>query len=1169
MRRWLICLVLCFAMTATVAGARVLPGASFRALASAPTSSGSDPAAAHVARAAASRHTSMRFLFGRRRIVPSAGPHVAGRAMAFRFQEAARGSAGAITVYVTASSTSKTLLAGLYTDRGGKPGSLLASGARSVSSGRWVTVTIKRTPLAKGRVYWIAVLGKGGTLATGGRRSAACQSVTESHAALSALPRAWSQGGSLNDCISAYVSGWLLTKGTRAGANAGGSSPTGAAPTDGTTAGPTPAGVSAQPTSPPVGGASSLPPASTTLPSIAGTALVGSALTASTGSWNGTPTSYAYQWQDCASVLCVNIQAATGSAYVLQPSDVGHTLDVVVTAINAGGSASATSAQTAAITSATPAAPANTAVPTITGAAQQGQTLTASDGSWSGSPTSYAYHWQDCTSSTSCTNVTGATTSTYTLQSSDVGKTIDIVVTATNAGGSTPATSAQTQAVTASAPTAPQNTGLPTITGTAQQGQTLTASNGSWSGSPTSYTYQWQDCTSSTSCTNITGATNSTYTLQSSDVGDTIDIVVTATNASGPSSATSNQSASVTSSPTPPANTALPAVSGQTVEGQTLTTGNGSWSSSPTGYTYAWEDCDTSGANCTTISNATASTYTLTGTDVGDTIRSVVTAANAGGSNSATSSQTAVVTSSGASDPQLSCNLNATTSNFTTQLADATPGQVVCLASGDYSSFTGTSKSSPGITITSAPNAMVTFNSGMNVNLSSAQNFTLDGTGGGGTMTIGGELDLSTSGSSLQNKALNLTFQNIAFTASSNAVLIEGPENSNIVFNRDTFVDGNAACSGGSPSTLGAAFMLLYKTATATTPSGVTLENSVFVAPGDLWNPNRAMESESGLTIENNVIAGFLDHTESASCNHIDGLQIYSGSNSPWGGITFTGNLCYDDYDCIAGFDGTSDNTITDNACFDIEQNCIDLYSDTGSVINHNTQEAGGADPSGCATEPSTQACSSSTLFLNSNKTGDSSPSGETYTNNLDQHGPNAESGSLSTNTNNMWSSASSPNIRGTATFTGGSDPMTWAGFELTSGSTGHAGGSDGLDVGIRSSEGGPPTGGGSAPVNTVAPSLSGTATEGDTLTTTNGTWTITGSVPTATTYMWYDCPTSTFSAASCRPIQPQTAPTSANSTTYTLQASDAGDYVLSEVTVTNGNGQVNATSNAIGPIAS
>ena len=173
--------------------------------------------------------------------------------------------------------------------------------------------------------------------------------------------------------------------------------------------------------------------------------------------------------------------------------------------------------------------------------------------------------------------------------------------------------------------------------------------------------------------------------------------------------------------------------------------------------------------SCTSISGATGSSYTLQSSDVGDTIDVVVTATNAGGSSSATSTQTAAVTSAGSSDPpgQLSCSLNATTSNFTTQIADATPGQVVCLASGDYSSFTGTSKSSPGVTITSAPGATVTFNSGIKLNLSSVQNFTLDGTGGGGTMTIGGELDAETGGGSdvLQNKALNLTFQNIAFGA--------------------------------------------------------------------------------------------------------------------------------------------------------------------------------------------------------------------------------------------------------------------------------------------------------------------------------------------------------------------------------------------------------------------
>ena len=105
----------------------------------------------------------------------------------------------------------------------------------------------------------------------------------------------------------------------------------------------------------------------------------------------------------------------------------------------------------------------------------------------------------------------------------------------------------------------------------------------------------------------------------------------------------------------------------------------------------------------------------------------VVTATNAGGSASATSAQTAGVTSSGSSDPQLTCNLSATTSNYASQISAASPGQVVCLASGDYSGFTGTSKASPGVTITSAPGAAVTFNSGMSWNMSGVQNFTLEG----------------------------------------------------------------------------------------------------------------------------------------------------------------------------------------------------------------------------------------------------------------------------------------------------------------------------------------------------------------------------------------------------------------------------------------------------------
>ena len=80
----------------------------------------------------------------------------------------------------------------------------------------------------------------------------------------------------------------------------------------------------------------------------------------------------------------------------------------------------------------------------------------------------------------------------------------------------------------------PVNTVAPAITGTAQEGQTLTCSTGTWSGSPT-YTYQWKRNGS-----NIGSATNSTYLLVLADVGQSILCTVTATNALGSSNADSN-----------------------------------------------------------------------------------------------------------------------------------------------------------------------------------------------------------------------------------------------------------------------------------------------------------------------------------------------------------------------------------------------------------------------------------------------------------------------------------------------------------------------------------------------------------------------------------------------------------------------------------------------------
>ena len=135
---------------------------------------------------------------------------------------------------------------------------------------------------------------------------------------------------------------------------------------------------------------------------------------------------------------------------------------------------------------------------------------------------------------------------------------------------------------------------------------------------------------------------SSTYTVTTSDEGHTIQSVVTAGNAGGTSMSFSPVTATVPP-PAAPSNSTVPAVSGQAVQGQTLSTTNGSWTNSPTSYAYQWQDCDSSGANCSSIGGATSSSYPLVSGDVGHTIRVVVTASNAGGAASASSAATQTV----------------------------------------------------------------------------------------------------------------------------------------------------------------------------------------------------------------------------------------------------------------------------------------------------------------------------------------------------------------------------------------------------------------------------------------------------------------------------------------------------------------------------------------------
>jgi len=93
---------------------------------------------------------------------------------------------------------------------------------------------------------------------------------------------------------------------------------------------------------------------------------------------------------------------------------------------------------------------------------------------------------------------------------------------------------------------APTSSGLPVVSGVAQQAQTLSASTGSWTGSPSSYAYQWFDCDSSGGgCVAIAGATGSSYLLVAGDVGHTVRVSVVASNASGSSSAASSAATAV------------------------------------------------------------------------------------------------------------------------------------------------------------------------------------------------------------------------------------------------------------------------------------------------------------------------------------------------------------------------------------------------------------------------------------------------------------------------------------------------------------------------------------------------------------------------------------------------------------------------------------------------
>lgn len=204
------------------------------------------------------------------------------------------------------------------------------------------------------------------------------------------------------------------------------------------------------------------------------------------------------------------------------------------------------------------------ALPTIEGEAQEGKTLTAKNGEWTGrTPITFSHQWRLCKADgTGCADIAGQTKVTYTVRAADVNNSLRVRVTATNADGSATAASRATPVVVSKTDPNPPRIGppvvrsLPTVEGEAREEKALTAKNGEWDGrSPITFAYQWRLCKSDgTSCADIAGQTGSTYAVRAADVNNTLRVRVTASNPDGSATAASAATPVVVSktNPLPP-----------------------------------------------------------------------------------------------------------------------------------------------------------------------------------------------------------------------------------------------------------------------------------------------------------------------------------------------------------------------------------------------------------------------------------------------------------------------------------------------------------------------------------------------------------------------------------------------------------------------------------------
>lgn len=311
--------------------------------------------------------------------------------------------------------------------------------------------------------------------------------------------------------------------------------------------------------------------------------------------------------------------------------------------------------------------------------------FTVSDGTWLNRDTAAAtYQWFACdavsaTSSSQpagCSPIDGATSNTFTVTKATVGKAISAAVTVTGVDDSATQWSTSTGLVGE----APANTTKPAVSGTASVNSTLNASTGSWAATPSpTFNYQWFACAAQasasnslpTGCTAISGQTTSSLDLARAQLGKNVLVRVQATNSTISAtdllysySATSEQVTSAPWSTTSPILTieagssyganGAPRYIAESSNSTTLKVTSGTWSGSATlRYSYQWYACDAPAFSsdvladgCVQLTDESASTHTVTESDLGKYLVGRVRVTNDQGSSELYTATSAAVTSS-------------------------------------------------------------------------------------------------------------------------------------------------------------------------------------------------------------------------------------------------------------------------------------------------------------------------------------------------------------------------------------------------------------------------------------------------------------------------------------------------------------------------------------------